>query len=192
MGRKFYIADTHFGHRNIIQFDNRPYQDIEEMHHVMEMLWNSVVCDDDDVYILGDFSMHMNGERASALAGKLNGRKHLILGNHDKQNAAWYPARFSDVCRYAETDDAVHVKKVRVCMSHYFIPFYNRARYGAFMLHGHTHQTGESAIEEQMKQGIRNSGIRCEAFNVGCMWQNYMPQTLEQIIARQGRRVEVF
>jgi hypothetical protein len=54
------------------------------------------------------------------------------------------------------------------------------------MLHGHTHKEQESVIEEKMKKMLRESGFRCEAYNVGCMWQNYEPQTLEEIIARQN------
>ena len=58
------------------------------------------------------------------------------------------------------------------------------------MLHGHTHKTAESVLEERIKDGIRKEGLRCEAFNVGCMWQDYEPQTLEEILARQDREVK--
>lgn len=27
----FYIADMHFGHKNVIRYDNRPFDSIEEM-----------------------------------------------------------------------------------------------------------------------------------------------------------------
>ena len=79
--------------------------------------------------------------------------------------------------------------KCRLILSHYFIPFYNGARHMAFMLHGHTHKTEESVMEERIKEDIRRKGLRCEAYNVGAMWQNYEPQTFEEIIARQGRKI---
>ena len=59
----------------------------------------------------------------------------------------------------------------------------------AFMLHGHTHKSMESVIEEKLKEEIRRKGLRCEAYNVGAMWQDYEPQTLEEIVARQNRRI---
>ena len=51
-----YIADTHFGHDNIRRLSNRPFDSIEEMDETIINNWNSKVTDDDDVYILGDFS----------------------------------------------------------------------------------------------------------------------------------------
>ena len=42
---------------------------------------------------------------------------------------------------------------------------------------------------EQIKEQLRAKGQRCEAYNVGAMWQDYEPQTLAEIIARQGRRI---
>ena len=69
------------------------------------------------------------------------------------------------------------------------IPFYNGHRHMAFMLHGHTHKTEESVVEEQIKEQLRAKGQRCEAYNVGAMWQGYEPQTLEEIVARQGRTI---
>jgi hypothetical protein len=59
----------------------------------------------------------------------------------------------------------------------------------AFMLHGHTHKTEESVMEERIKEDIRRSGLRCEAYNVGAMWQDYEPQTFEEIIVRQERKI---
>ena len=54
------------------------------------------------------------------------------------------------------------------------------------MLHGHTHKGGkEQQLEEQLKTKIRQNYKLHRAYNVGCMWQDYYPQTLEQIIARQ-------
>ena len=61
----------------------------------------------------------------------------------------------------------------------------------AFMLHGHTHKTKESDMEEKLKEEIRAAGIRREAYNVGAMWQDYEPQTLSEIIARQGRNISL-
>ena len=69
------------------------------------------------------------------------------------------------------------------------IPFYNGHRHMAFMLHGHTHKTEESVLEEQFKDQLRAGGQRCEAYNVGAMWQGYEPQTFEEIVARQGRTI---
>ena len=51
-----YTSDLHFGHKNVIEFDHRPFHDVNEMDHLMIESWNSRVQPDDTVYILGDFS----------------------------------------------------------------------------------------------------------------------------------------
>lgn len=50
-----YIADTHFGHKNILLHDHRPFRDTEEMWNAMKYLWNGRVTKTDDVWIIGDF-----------------------------------------------------------------------------------------------------------------------------------------
>lgn len=45
----FYIADMHFGHKNIIRYDNRPFGSVEEMDKALIQLWNETVGSDDIV-----------------------------------------------------------------------------------------------------------------------------------------------
>lgn len=54
----YFISDLHFGHFNIIRYDNRPFNSVDEMDKVLIDNWNSVVSDDDTIYILGDISWH--------------------------------------------------------------------------------------------------------------------------------------
>ena len=50
----YYIADMHFGHENVIRFDDRPFADTEQMDEVLIQNWNERVTADDTVYVLGD------------------------------------------------------------------------------------------------------------------------------------------
>ena len=54
----YYISDLHFGHANVIEFDKRPFANVEEMDRIMIERWNERVSDMDDVYISGDFAHH--------------------------------------------------------------------------------------------------------------------------------------
>ena len=183
----YFIADLHLGHKNCIRFDNRPFDTVEEMDDYIIRAWNRKVSKDDHVYVLGDFA-YKNRTTIADYTRRLNGFIHLIRGNHDKRSEE-YESCFREVVEYKDMPVEAEGVKCRVILSHYFIPFYTGARHGAFMLHGHTHQTYESVLEERFKEELRAQGIRCEAYNVGCMWQDYEPQTLEEIIARQGRKV---
>ena len=86
MNKIFYTSDIHFGHKNIIEYENRPFKDINEMEEIIIKKWNNKVNEDDDVYILGDVAIITSNytlETLNNTVSKLNGKKHLILGNHD-------------------------------------------------------------------------------------------------------------
>ena len=91
----YLISDTHFYHKNIIEYCHRPFRHIGEMNQTLISNWNSVGCSEDEVYHLGDFAMahFVEGQRESykqayirtcrELLAHLNGHKTFILGNHD-------------------------------------------------------------------------------------------------------------
>lgn len=80
--RVWITSDTHFNHKNIIKYCNRPFVDVENMNKELIERWNNTVAKDDIVYHLGDF---MLGSRSglNTMVSKLNGRINIVLGNHD-------------------------------------------------------------------------------------------------------------
>ena len=80
MGKIFFIADTHFGDERIIRYENRPFSSADEMDACLIQKWNEKVTEDDTVYVLGDFGA--DGCERKILSS-LNGKKYLVLGNHD-------------------------------------------------------------------------------------------------------------
>lgn len=83
------ISDTHLFHENILKFKDssgnliRPgFSDVDEMNLYILEQWNSVVKPGDIVYHLGDVFMGDKDE-FKKLWPKFNGRKRLVVGNHD-------------------------------------------------------------------------------------------------------------
>lgn len=82
MTQTFFTSDTHFNHANIIEYCKRPWLDVEDMNTALIERWNSTVGPEDTVYHLGDFALGQQ-EKALPIFELLNGKKHLIAGNHD-------------------------------------------------------------------------------------------------------------
>lgn len=82
------IGDTHFGYERVLTFVDdagrkvRPFRDTDEMDETLIENWNRVVKPGDTVLHLGDVT-NAPGERFETIWRRLNGTKHLIVGNHD-------------------------------------------------------------------------------------------------------------
>ncbi len=135
MERKiFLIADTHFGHENIIKYENRPFDDLKDMDEVMIKKWNSVVGKDDIVYHLGDVSFY-NKEKTKAIISRLNGKKILIKGNHDKDSNQWW----RDV-GFFEVSEYPIILNEWVILQHTPPTYINEAM-PYYYIYGHVHNT---------------------------------------------------
>lgn len=189
--RKLYISDLHLFHKSVTKagkdFDNRPYQNIEEMNEDILQKWNSAVTNADHVYILGDLIWRFNEnnkEAAMTLLKNLNGNLHLILGNHDRSNNAIFKKRFEEITHYKKLVDILNGNERTVILSHYYIPFYEGHYHNSILLHGHSHNTEEAKVERKITECLNQHGFQVEIYNVGCMYpyMNYAPKTLEQIV----------
>lgn len=83
----YFIADTHFSEKNIMLYENRPFENVQEMNREIVNRWNMVVEQEDQVYVLGDFGA--TGQEPKLLR-QLKGKKFLVKGNHDIQSNAYY------------------------------------------------------------------------------------------------------
>jgi len=80
--KKWFIADTHFSHTNIIKYANRPFANVDEMNQTLIKNWNQCVNEDDLTFFLGDFGLGTI-DHLQSICSQLNGNKVCIRGNHD-------------------------------------------------------------------------------------------------------------
>lgn len=135
----FFTSDTHFSHSNVIKYCHRPFRNAGEMNRTLIDNWNSVVGQDDTVYHLGDFAFD-KPENIKRILSHLNGRKHLILGNHDKIIRRKRPEFLhSDLFHSIEDFKEISIDGIKVVLCHYGMRVWNKSHYGSIQLHGHSH-----------------------------------------------------
>lgn len=186
----FYISDMHFCHTNVIFFDNRPFTNIKEMEEGLISNWNSVVGDNDEVYILGDFCFSRDYIKVGSILKRLNGKKILIRGNHDNKKVLSKLqfvdknnniGCFSGVYDYLEIEDNGHM----VILSHYPIQTWNSLYRGTVHLYGHVHNTDEWNLTRKWHLDIESKyEKKLPMINVGCgcWYMNYRPQPLDSLL----------
>ena len=180
MGKKFYISDWHYGHKNVLGFDNRPFTSIEQMNEELIRRWNEVVSDGDLVYILGDM-FWCTPKIAAPIVEQLNGQKILIKGNHDRWHDSKFDKLFVKIDEYMEIED--NGSKIVLC--HYPIPCFKNHFYGWTHLYGHVHNSFEWNMMEHQRFLMEELYDRqCNMVNVGAMmpWMGYTPRTLSEIL----------
>lgn len=166
-----YISDLHFGHRNVINFDHRPFFDVEEMDRVMIQLWNARVQPADHVYVIGDFC-YRNEKSADWYLRQLRGHKHLIVGNHDGKLLENEKA----MDFFESVDKMMHIEDNgnHICLCHYPIADWYKSRRGSWHIYGHIHND-RSDVYQLMK-------TRERALNAGACINNYTPASLNELI----------
>ena len=126
----YFIADLHLFHKNIIEYENRPFNNLYNMHEQIIKNWNKKVSKQDKVFILGDLTFG-NTDNSKDIIQKLNGKKYLIKGNHDKKPNQWYKNIGID-----------EVYEYPILLNKYFILTHEPMDYlkSPFInLHGHVH-----------------------------------------------------
>lgn len=158
----WFIADTHFGHANIIKYSKRPFKNLKEMDETLIKNWNDHVRPNDQVYHLGDFAF---GDNPAKYANRLNGKIHLVLGNHDYKQFGRLAGLFETVQDVKE----IKLGRQRIFLSHYAHRTWPGSHKGSWHLFGHTHGT-------LLPMG--------KSFDVGVDEQDFKPINLDQVRKR--------
>ena len=166
----FFTSDQHFGHFNIIRLCSRPFGTVEEMDEALLSKWNGKVKADDTVYILGD--LFFRAAKVEPILKTLNGRKHLIVGNHDhtwmKRVAA------SDYFASVQTLKEVEIDGRVLTLCHYPMLSYPQARRG-YMVYGHIHNN----VRDDYWPLIAR---RSRMLNAGADVNNFEPVTFDELV----------
>lgn len=183
----FFTSDLHFGHANIIEYSDRPFANVDEMNVALIENWNSVVNDDDVVYVLGDVALGRIQDTLP-LCSLLRGTKILFPGNHDRcwgghrKGVAGWTEKYHDVGGFVVVggQSEMHVGGQVVNLSHF--PYegdsHDEDRFqqhrpvddGRWLLHGHVHEKWQ---------------VRGRQINVGVDVWDYRPvpyATLAEIV----------
>lgn len=176
----WFTSDTHFNHEKIVEYSSRPFASLEEMTETMISRWNEKVRSGDSVYHLGDFALSWGKKHKSLIddiLARLNGNKHLVIGNHDRDEVIKNP-RWSTVNGYHELKvDLGGLHKQRIVLCHYAMRVWNQAHRGAWMLYGHSHGN------------LADIGGR--TMDVGADCHNFYPINVEEIAEIMQSRVHV-
>ena len=183
-------AIRQFFHANIIRYDNRPFSSVEEMNQQMINLWNSETQNDDNVYIVGDFSWG-NTQQTLEILRQLRGNKYLIIGNHD------YFINDDEIRKqFVQIKDRKTIKdgKERIILDHHPSLFWDGQFRDSVHFYAHVHNSHqENMIRSWLTEARQLQDIPMRAYNVGCMmpWINYIPRTAEYILAEAPKYLNI-
>lgn len=188
----FATADWHIGHKNVLEYDNRPFKDLHTMHMGLIRRFNATVSDNDVCYFLGDMGI-CTSELLGWVIAQLNGTKILILGNHDKGVEAMHVIGFDAVMysssmvianemvsmthcplrgvRREDTSDMNNAVATDNWHGEHRQNNFSKEDVGQFHLHGHIHSpNGGKSVRELGRQ-----------YDVGVAANKYCPVSISKI-----------
>lgn len=193
--KRIIASDIHFSHRNILQYcpqrvDASFTGDIKtateaEIDVLVDLMneniisnWNEMVEPDDEVFILGDVAM---GKIVNAppLIRRLNGRKHLVDGNHDTSlmKLIQKDESLSDLFVWVKNRHEMahslpgkNVKKNSLFFSHFPHASWPSMNQGVIHFHGHLHGSP--------------SGVTGRIFDVGIDTNNLRPYLMDDVVEK--------
>ena len=164
----WFISDWHFNHDKDFIWKARGYDSVENMNQDQIAKHNSLVAEDDIVYVLGDCIMG-DLEAGIAILKQLNGKKYLAFGNHDTEARI---KAYIDNNFFEDIQLGYRIKKGKYSfiLSHYPQLVANGSdKAKVYSIHGHTHSP--NAFSDV-----------CHAYNVNIDAHNGYPVSIDDII----------
>ena len=138
-------SDYHFQHNREFIYKPRGFENVDKMNETIIANHNDVVCENDDIYLLGDLMLGGPDKMETGLEmiRALKGRLHLVRGNHDTDKR-W--EAYSKLPNVVEQQNAIYLnyRKYHFYMTHYPSITSNLEKEDLHQctinLYGHTHQ----------------------------------------------------
>ncbi len=156
----FFSADEHYGHYNVIRYNNRPFVTIKDMTECLIEKHNKKVSNSSNNVTIhvGDFSWAKRYQDAKKIIARLNGKHIFLRGSHDvwmRDSGKFYHERWE--------------KKINgkfIIADHYSHRVWPKSHYGSWMLFGHSHGS------------LKPFG---KSMDVGVDTNNYEPYSFDEI-----------
>ena len=180
MEKIWITSDLHFGHDREFIWKARGFNSIEEMNETIIQKWNETVSAENDVYILGDVIL---GDPSNIeYVKRLNGKLHIVLGNHDTSKREEIYRNLPNVVEVAEVGIRLKYKKHNFVMTHYPMMTGNLEKESlkqmSLNLYGHTHQASNFYNDMPFM------------YHVGVDSHNCYPALLDDIIEEMYAKVK--
>lgn len=182
----FFTSDTHFNHANIIRFCDRPFKDVSQMNETLIKNWNERVGPNDTIFHLGDFAWG-GSEVWNSIIQQLNGKKYLILGNHDEKNIRQGYMRYFEWVGYQAH---IIIENRSIYLNHY--PFlcyggsYRNEKDLVWQLFGHVHsKPGSNGLDIN-----RLTNLFPSQYDVGVDNNNYYPVSFHEVQTIINNQIE--
>lgn len=173
----YYISDIHFNDQRVFDKCNKPFANLKDYEEVIISRWNKKVTRNDTVYVLGDISDGISKDSVD-LFKKLNGAKHLIIGNHDEPILK--EIEESHIFESIQFIKLINDRNRKVCLCHYPLMDWMEFSREGYHVYGHIHN--KTCLNDHAYVEIKNYYKNKKAFNASADVTNYEPVTLDEMI----------
>lgn len=179
----FFTSDTHFNHENVIRFCNRPFESIEQHDETLIDNWNRVVGKNDVVFHLGDVAFGTINKWEQIIP-RLNGKIHLIMGNHDIRNVM-NQTRLWNLFESVQFQKYISIADRQIILNHFpFLAYGGTYRdVPVIQLYGHVHSGPRCTIGRDIPRLVNT--FACQ-YDVGVDNNEFTPVSFEQILTKMA------
>ena len=197
MHKVWFTADTHFGHKNIIKYCNRPFLDERERQlaksdqrgdcnlsdetvrrhdaGILDAI-NTRVDQQDTLWVLGDFCWGKL-EQARHYRDRIQCRDvRLVWGSHDHRSVG-------EVFQQTIEQGMVRANGQKIWLNHYPMRTWDKSFHGSWHLYGHVHGALVGEDEQQNWRLAKDVGVdACD----------YRPIEMEELTEYMQPRLKAF
>lgn len=163
----FITSNQQFGRIGAIEQYARNFNDVEQMDEFMIQQWNSVVSEDDLVYVVGNFAW--DPESAEFAIKRLNGTIIIMEGKWDRASKDLVDKLGSKI-GVAYVEEAIkYVQDINICLSYWPLSDWPHREDGAISVIG-------------IPKGQFNTNHEIKRVNVACDYWDFKPVDIRKVI----------